>query len=229
MRSLMVAAALALTSLVAQPVADACGGSYDSFRPRIKKRAPALFLVAPHAGSTFVLLNQPVDEKAHTWRRLERRSYDDTMVAPAPMLASPVEITLVGPGGTKIVSARKQVLVKEAFLHGREPTVAMYVPAGEFRIAVLGAHAGYAWHELELVETARTGTKKRHAETELLTTFNETTRTYETQVKQRGWWAGSGAGIALGVITADGIRYAVLQDGAALTTISLGATATPRA
>ena len=106
MRSLMLAAALALTSLVAQPAADACGGYYGP-------RAPQVFLVGVHGANNFVLLNQDVDVNAHAWQLLDPDSFDRTELAAAPALATPVKLTLLGEQGAKVVRTSTQTLIKE--------------------------------------------------------------------------------------------------------------------
>jgi hypothetical protein len=238
MRSLMLAATLAVTSLVAQPDADACGGSYGP-------QAPVLFLVSGHHGThNFVLLNQDVDVTAHAWRILNTDSYDRTSVAAAPVLATPVQLTLLGERGTKVVRTRSQILVQEGLSVDRKPTVALQVPTNEsFMVATFGNHTDYTWEPIEHVESGleseawarsrglapETVSMNRAGETELLSYWNPKTNAYETQVKHRGWSLGTRAGHAIGAITANGIRYAVFANGNVLSTMSVDvATARPR-
>lgn len=229
MRSLILAAALAVTSLTAPPTAEACGGDYAN------PPAPVLYLVySDSAGAhTFVLLNQPVDEEPHTWRRVAPKSHNLTRVAEAPALSAPVDLTLVGPAGTKVVSTRTKMLVEPARGIDRTPSVALRVPRGNYAVAAFGAHADYAWEPLvpvgagpELDTWSRQVqlppeelSLTRAGATTMLTYHDPKTNAYRTEIKHHGWTFGGGTGRALGVLTANGDRYAVIAYGKALTVV----------
>jgi len=240
MRSLILAATLSLTSLVTPTTADACGGYYSG------PRAPALYLVSAHHDGehSFVMLNDEFEPKEHQWRVLDPMSFDRTAIAPAPDFTGPVEFMLLGPTGTKKVSTRTRVFIDDAMAPDHKPMFAAQIPGGrDFRVAVWSAHDSLAWRDLGNVERTKetaawakrlgvdpgSAFMAREGDTEMLTYWNAKTRAYNTEVRHRGAFVGTVGGTAIGVITADGLRYVVSVYRNQPSTLRLPtATATPR-
>lgn len=238
MRSMMLAAVLALFSfVVSQPVADACGGYTGP-------QAPMLYLVSqPHGTHTFVLLGGEVDESQHAWRRLEMPSYDRTAVADAPDFATPIELTLLGPSGGKQVTTRTQILVKDGFQAKGKPTTAARVPnGGNFRVAAFGHSTDLVWRDLHATGLDAASTRwaqdlgiapsiasvMRDGDAEMLRYYDAKRQVAETAVRVGTQSLGTFSGSPIGTLTADGIRYAAFVEDGRVTTVSLGATAKAR-
>lgn len=148
MRTLLIAAAAALSAMPSSR-ADACGGYV---------REPQVLVVSTHhlpraeGGARrrmFVILDERAPEGL-AWTRLAPGSYDDAKIASAPPLAEPMEVTLVGPSGTRTVKLRERVYLASSW-QWRQPTAALEVepaPGEELELALRGA-AHAAWLPLD--------------------------------------------------------------------------------
>ncbi len=140
-------ATLALSTSIAQPVAEACGGDYGP-------RAPAMFLVSSHHGRTVVLLDQNVPDAERLDWKGELRTYDNTRFAMAPAFADLRTLTLVGAKSTRTTSSRNHVFIEPAW-EGTKPMNALEIfPRGDApRIAIDGVHKDVRWTELDSIPT----------------------------------------------------------------------------
>jgi hypothetical protein len=152
----LFAAVLATTTLSAQ-VASACGG-YVARNP-----APRVLAVSSHSvptskaqrrwiNRTFVVLEQSIDADDAAWQWLAPYTYDTTHILTMARLATPMEVTLVGPGGARVVKTDKQVALSRDWHIGHDQKrVALEVPVGQrdrFEIAIAGRVTDAKWHEL---------------------------------------------------------------------------------
>ena len=96
----------------------------------------------------FVITNQKVAAN-QPWVRLAPMTYDYASVVDVDNPDTAIEMTLVGPTGTKIVSSRERVYLSQTFV-SRAPSVAFEIraPKGEFSIAMAGKHADAEWIKL---------------------------------------------------------------------------------
>lgn len=133
--------------------ADACGPYGGVYVPRvfqltthsIKNRDDQTWSIR-----SFALLAQ-APQGSPAWRQIAPYTYDYTMIADAPDLETPTELTLVGPSGTRVVSTRSRVFLKPALGWDHTPTAALEVTAkrGEFSIALAGRHTDTKWMAME--------------------------------------------------------------------------------
>jgi hypothetical protein len=151
----LLAAVLATTTLSAQ-VASACGGSYVDFNP-----APRVLAVSTHHlnpggpgprnDRAFVVLAQSSDAVSNDdWDFIAPRTFDATQLAVLSPLATPMEVTLVGPSGTRVVKTKQQVALRRG-LTGKQQRLALEVPLRanqEFAIAIQGRASDAKWHSL---------------------------------------------------------------------------------
>jgi hypothetical protein len=152
MRTLLIAA-LAISTF-SSPAAEACGDY--RFRPRV-------FLLSSHGVKTttgwqtrtFAVLGNdaPADAK---WRALAPRTYDHSRIANAPALEHDVQLTLVGPGGTRIVTSRSRWFLDSAWRFGK-PSIVVEVSTGDkqLTIALAGRHADAVWIAHDDLATTR--------------------------------------------------------------------------
>lgn len=138
MRNALVLLAPVLASL-ARP-ADACGPY--GFTPRLMRVSTHF---ADGGTRAFVITNEKVSDD-QPWVLLAPRSYDNASVVDVANPKAPIDVTLVGPAGTKIVSSRERVYLSRTFV-SRAPSVAFEIRAqrGEFAIAMAGKHADATW------------------------------------------------------------------------------------
>jgi len=137
MRTLLLASVSALVANLS--TADACGSYVPT--PRV------LQLAQPYAPGepTFVLTGEVPTGKV-AWTRLAPHSYDSTEVADAPDLAQPMEITLLGPAGAKVVSSKHRSFIQHSFeRYSASAALEIEAKRGEFAIALAGRHAGAVW------------------------------------------------------------------------------------
>ena len=113
----LVAGLLATTTLTTS-VASACGG-YIQVDP-----APRVLAVSSHSvlkgerwtHRAFVVLEQSLQPAAEKlWALLAPGTYDATRIKLLSRLAQPVEVTLVGPSGARVVKTDKQVGLTGSF------------------------------------------------------------------------------------------------------------------
>ncbi len=133
-----------LASLLSLKPADACG-PYGNFRLRLM-RVTTHF--ADGGTRAFVITNQKVSDK-QPWVRLAPMTYDYASVVDVENPEAAIDMTLVGPKGTKIVSSRERVYLSQTFV-SQSPSVAFEIraPKGEFSIAMAGKHSDAEWIEL---------------------------------------------------------------------------------
>lgn len=128
-----------LASLAARP-ADACGPY--GFTPRLMRVSTHF---ADGGTRAFVITHEQVADN-QPWVLLAPRSYDNASVVDVANPETPIDVTLVGPAGTKIVSSRERVYLSRTFV-SRAPSVAFEIRAqrGEFAIAMGGRHSDATW------------------------------------------------------------------------------------
>jgi hypothetical protein len=150
----LLAAVLATTTLTTQ-IAAACGG-YADFKP-----APRVLAVSSHSivdtkqhwtRRAFVVLEQSIEADDSAWKWLAPYTYDPTHILTIGRLAKPMEVTLVGPSGTRVVKADQQVALSRSWHIGHEQKrIALEVPVAErdqFTVAIAGRATDATWHEL---------------------------------------------------------------------------------
>jgi len=140
MRNLLIVPMLASLALAAEP-ADACG-------PYVSK--PRLMQLTTHFTDgglrSFAITNEPAPANL-AWTRLAPSTYDYASIAEASDPERALDLTLVGPDGTQLVSSRRRVFLSQTFTKST-PSVAMEitVPRGQFAIALAGKHADATWN-----------------------------------------------------------------------------------
>ena len=139
--------ALSLTALAAViPAnhADACG----------PMPAPHMLAISHHGHHTFVVLDEAAPKDAN-WRQLFPDSYDYTRIADAPDLEAPVELTLLGRSGTRVVTATHRVFLDDAWTVPMQRHVAFEVEGLDnqdwFEVAVVGRRANLSWRTMDQV------------------------------------------------------------------------------
>ena len=203
MRSFLLV--LTLAALLPSPAAEACG-SY------LVDRSPQLLVVEVPTvgGQDFVLLGGTIDSTSTTWTRINSRTYDHTVTAPAPAFPVAVDVTLLGPGGTQAVTTTRKVLVA----HGSRmsaPAAAIPVPKGKraFAVAVIGDASQAEWLPLA------------SREVELVTTYDANARSEVTRVRVGTQDHGRAAGRPLGIYRDQTGDYVALRDGNRITTVKI--------
>jgi hypothetical protein len=143
----LAASLVALAASLPLHHADACG----------RMEAPHMFAVSQHYNHhTFVVLDEaaPADAK---WRQLWPDSYDYTRIADAPALDAPMELTLLGPSGTRVVTTTKRVYLEDSF-GDRTPHVALEVDVDDeeqFDVAIAGRARRASWRAIEQAPDAQ--------------------------------------------------------------------------
>ena len=150
-------AAVLATTTVSTSIAVACGG-YVRVDP-----APRVLAVSTHTSfdgprsstRAFVELHLLLDAKT-PWQRVAPRSYDNAQIFTMSPLAKPMEVTLVGPSGARVIKTAKQVALKGSWQIGWDKRrIALEAPVkqGErFAIAIAGRAADATWGETEYHE-----------------------------------------------------------------------------
>jgi hypothetical protein len=211
----------ALVSSLTAPAADACGGEVNV--------APRMFLVAHHFGRTFALLGGAVPETAKLdWYR-EDMTYDRSAVAPAPALATAMQLTLVDDGNGRTLSTNRQVFIEPAFEAHRSMTALELPTNRRFEIAVEGKHTT-AWEDIAYHETpdyaalawaqhpgftppldGRSIVMTSLGKIDLITAYGADGAGPSTYIRAAGSKpVGGWAGQPMGAVTVDGVRYLVL-------------------
>jgi hypothetical protein len=151
--SSILVATLAATTLTTA-IAAACGG-YVHVDP-----APQILTVTTHGlmqngrwtHRGFVVLDQRVELDAAAWKQLAPGTYDGTRIAQVAARAKAVELTLVGPSGTRVISTAKQVALSHSWQLGVDQSrLALEIPAikdAQFTIAIPGRASDAKWQEL---------------------------------------------------------------------------------
>lgn len=211
MRTMLCLASLA--ALLPTTDSDACG----PMPPRVLALSTH---GSDHGTRTFARLETAVPAQV-AWQSLWRMSYDNTQIAPAPRLATPIHLTLVGNAGTREVTTGTQIFLRESWGH-TTPTAALDVGAAEgFQIAVEDTHEGLAWTGIEYKASDTPPSREwldaqRIAENTfsiarlagkqvVMVNDGDTTRT----ILRDGDRMTQAPGTALGILTADGMHYLV--------------------
>lgn len=148
LRPAFLFAALALAAALPSHDADACG-------PYIPE--PQVFALSSHgltsgATRTFVVLGEATPDTSTHWRQLAPGTFDPARIVPAGRLAQPMQMTLVGPSGTRTVTARKRVYLTRT-LEFSDPRTAVEIDPGRdedgFQVALAGVHRDAAWISLD--------------------------------------------------------------------------------
>lgn len=139
MRNALALLVPVLASLAARP-ADACGPY--GFTPRLMRVSTHF---ADGGTRAFVITNEKIADN-QPWVRLAPMTYDYASVVDVANPENPLDVTLVGPAGTKIVSSRERVYLSRTFV-SHAPAVAFEIraPRGEFAIAMAGKHSDATW------------------------------------------------------------------------------------
>lgn len=148
-------AALLATTTITTSVAFACGD------PRPVDPAPRVLAVSTHGfvgtherwtHRAFVVLEKSIDADDSAWKWLAPATYDATHILMMSRLATPMELTLVGPSGTRVVKADKQVALSRTWGIGvGQKRLALEVPVGNrdrFSVAIAGRATDATWREL---------------------------------------------------------------------------------
>jgi hypothetical protein len=195
MRSILLAAVLAASLVTHVQIADACGAV--EWEPTAHLIATPM--IAPEKAVSFALLYDQLDAKRAkrlTFTRLDRMSFDSTKTAPGHRLHDAVQLTLLGPSGTKLVTIRDTTWVDLAFDH-EEAREAVQLPAGEFIIALDGHYKDAAWQSFEVI----------HGDT--VTVFHGTNVQAIVQGGASSFTINGTSmdGYPLGIVTVNGVRY----------------------
>jgi hypothetical protein len=153
----LLAAVLTTTTLLPQ-IAAACGGPYADYNP-----APRVLAVSSHSvpakndgqhwiRRAFVVLEKSIDADDKAWQWLAPYTYDPTHILTMSRLETPMEVTLVGPRGARVVKADRQVALSRDWHIGHDQKrLALEVPIGEhdqFAVAIAGRATDARWHEI---------------------------------------------------------------------------------
>jgi hypothetical protein len=108
------------------------------------------YLGASRAHRTFALIGGAENTEKLAWTRLAPGTYDYARMAKASDLEYAMEVTLIGPSGTQVVSSKKRAILDHTFV-SRKPMTALQleVPKGQWSFALQGRHANAKWMELE--------------------------------------------------------------------------------
>jgi len=201
---------LSLAALVTafHPTSDACGWMPPSVE---------IHRVTHHMnsyGRSFVVLGAAAGIDESRWHRISPETYDYTSFAElAPEAAR--AFTLVGPDGTRVVTATHRVALKDGWQLGSDGAhVALEVPDGTFEVALAGKVADAKWHALEYGYTTT-----EHTDIGLDVTNTQN----GFQISTRGKIVTSGAGSVRGFVDAGRDRFIVVQQAnRELQTIYLG-------
>lgn len=241
MRTLLLSAALALSTTLSTPVADACG-SYGSF-----ERAPQTFVISTHftphgspgqpngRNRTFVLLGSQAPAGL-AWKQLAPTSYDASLIAAAP--AGPaMTFTLVSDKGTRIVTTSRYVYLSRTFemLHGSSLAVEIPVRAGDrFEIAVAGAQSSVGWQDIperkrttadEAWLRARGASDQAYvyqaSDFDVLTAYDDKASSHIAIVRRGDQEIARRTGWPQGLITVGGERHLVVRDDERMQTLRM--------
>ena len=218
-----LASVLAGATLAPQ-ISDACCGPY-AYNP-----APRMLMVSSHSAQakgnkwtnrSFVVLEQSFDAQANgEWIQLAPMSFDRAQVMALPALETPMELTLVGPAGTRTVKAKKQFALTGDFKIGHQQkrlVLELDTPASSFAIALVGK-VDAKWTELDFQDgkTSIKGTDMQIVE-EYRDGYTSVT------VRQNGRDIAYGSGDAIGVVEVKGRTFLVTNSRGYLGTVQLPA------
>lgn len=104
-----------------------------------------MHLVSRHGNRSFALLGKttPADVK---WSLIAPRTYDHSKIARAPRTEHAVTLTLVGPGGSRVVETRTQWFLDAAWgFQGVRSAIEINDNKEHFRIALPGKYQAAKW------------------------------------------------------------------------------------
>lgn len=215
-----------LSTLAPLHHAEACG----SYIPETQIHQVSTHFTRGENGKLrmFVVLGGASDAP-RAWQQLAPRTFDATRIASGTTLSRPMTFTLVGRDGTKVASGAQQVFLSQTFQFG-EAASAVEVPAlGKFAFAIEGLHTDATWSELEARDATaahRQWVAARSATiadgvtvasvngVDLLWAYDASTHGYVTFVKRGDQEVTRRAGRPVGVVQFDGVRRAVIAEGA---------------
>jgi len=251
MRLLPALLATLLASTTVIQTAAACGG-YVEINP-----APRVLAVSTHSmmikdrwgERAFIVLEQSAHIEGNAkWQALAPGTYDGTQIMTLAPLAKPIEATLVGPSGTRVVKTDKQVALGRSWQIGWDQRrVALEVPLedkDQFSIAIAGRAADATWHALDYSEApastkwwlAKLGVKpdgyvglRAIDGTQLEVVEYSTASTTQFVVRQNDNTIGAAQGSALGAVTTGGRTFLVYSINHQIGLLELPAASVPAA
>ena len=157
--------------------------------------------------------------------------YDSSRIAPAPELATPIQLTLLGPSGTRVVTATQQVYFDDAWdLDQRGGHRALEIKTDRmerFDVAIEGRARGVSWRGMTAVSKADGEAKDwlaAHGRSDIRYVSVQTIAGTSTQivtwfdtdvhfaVRDSGFDRGDRDGLAIGELDMDGRRLIVRRD-----------------
>ncbi len=234
----VLALSTTLTQTAALPSADACGAPIPTL--------PQMYIVAQHHGRAYALLDRSVASlDGLAWH--QEGAFDPVRIAPGPSAwkAVPLTLTLVGRTKARVVTGASYVVVEGSW---QEPFAMNAIDLGAKQtggvyLAIRGTHEA-VWTGIEQVKPSAairawvkspgftpgldpslvTVSKIEGAALQLITVYPETGGGPTTYVEGPGGagaiWGGY-AGAPTGVVTVDGVRYAVLVHEGQVTPVRL--------
>jgi hypothetical protein len=242
--SSVLVTALAATTL-STSIAAACGG-YVRVDP-----APYTLGVTTHGlmekgkwtQRGFVVLDQKVELDAKAWKRLAPGTYDGTHIAFVAPREQPLELTLLGPSGTRVIKTAKQVALSRSWqISTDQSRLALEIPAlkdAQFTIALIGRATDAKWQELPYEQgTAATSwwldkhgvkdaeyvsVRRISADLDIVEYSKDGTSGFS--VRQGDEEVGVGVGVVQGAFTTKGRAFLSVKTQGQLATLELPATA----
>jgi hypothetical protein len=151
MRSLL--ALTALIALTSPSPARACGWDPE----------PHLLAVSSHyvgrgGHRAFVVLDEGAPDDIG-WKLLAPGTYDGTKIANAPAFDAPIEVTVVGPSGRRVIRSERRVYLWQPWRGDGKPHAAIEIPlerGDDFTVALAGAYSAdeLAWHAIQMRDGA---------------------------------------------------------------------------
>jgi hypothetical protein len=224
--TLLLASVSALVASLSD--ADACGSYVPT--PRVMQIVTPFVRGEGVRARTFVLTGDAPTGKL-AWQRLAPGTYDYSELAEAPDLAQPMEFTLLGPSGAKLMSSKRRAFLQHTFVT-LKASAALEIEAtrGDFAIALVGRHTGASWFEIggeregsatdlawaKSMGVAATSNaiyvhKVENTSLETLSVFTKDGTT--TLVRDGKSLIGAYQGWAVGGISEHGERFIVVQNG----------------
>jgi hypothetical protein len=218
---LLIAAAVA--SLMPTPNAEACGG-YGDFLP-----TPSVMVVSSHAARanpsagfrqrSFVVFGQDAEAAQLSWRRLAVHSYDSTEIAAMKRLESPVELTIVGETGTRVVKTSRQVALRGSWqFEGAKLAVEIDGGVHDRQFAIVGAGESTSWIGLQ---TDDTGAKQRVPGTDATTRLVTAASGPATVISVGGFEKRRVPGYATGAIEWGGEKFVLIENRGTVTPVRI--------
>jgi hypothetical protein len=147
-------AAVLVTTTVTTQIASACGGDFG-LPPQVL--AVSQHIVHPtrarerSGDRAFVVLGAPIkDDGKSAWSFVAPRTFDTMQFLPLPPRLVPMEVTLVGSNGARVVKTDKQVALRNGW-QDKQPRLALEVSVhdGEsIGFAIIGNASDAKWSQL---------------------------------------------------------------------------------